>query len=649
MKQDKYLNNINSHYAELNPSDILGSFFSASMGFLRMGVGVIFFTMLFLPYLSFADNKCSPYNNSNIDINYLSNSTVYGYVLSSLSIKDYCSAVDDQINLCIKQNNGTCVDHIFNKDSNGVLISSLPSDKFKNPAFSSLAIKVKNLDQSNTLCLIMDTIDGELPLICRDVVAPDPTNQNTKTDTCSVPPSCTLEVMSPHSQLAFNFSGRMMECVSNSLDHIFFNQELCPGLDEVSSFSNVVNHLKQAISALLLMYAIAYGIRILLNPHRFQLEDAVIFVVKMLMVMYFTIGFQFTSIFANNATQKVQNGMVDVVLPALISLSSDLSQIVFNSAKTSSKADSKDIVGLCEFDATKYQAGYSYYALFDTIDCRLGYFLGYGQLSETESGKPKSQDFRIIKLIGGMLMQSPIFALFNIIFLYLLISTLLVRFVGTYIVYFICLYVMVLISPIFIPMVLFKQTKQMFDSWMKITLSFALQPAIIAAFMTIMFAIYDEALYGNCTFTRKYYPTGSIPAGSIATFTVNPSSGDGCTNTYGYKMLKGFEGDNWGKKWGMLFSYDVWDPGSDYLEAVMKALIISYIIYKFAMNAVQLAAALTGGVAFELKNSSEPKKNGADQSKKGADDQSKSGDSKAQDKANTPSVPKAKDVSSAKT
>jgi type IV secretion system protein VirB6 len=643
MKQDKCLNNLNSHYADLYPSDILGGFFSASIGFLRMRVSIIFFIIFFLPYLSFADNKCSKYTNPNIDTNYLSGSTVYGYVLSSLSIKDYCATVDNQINLCIEQNNSTCVDHIFNIDSNGVLISSLPSDKFKNPAFSSLTIKVENLDQSNTLCLIMDTIDGELPLICRDVVSSEATtntNQNPNTDTCSAPSSCSLSAMSNHSQLAFNFSGRMMECVSDSLDHIFFNQELCPGLEDISSFSNIVNHLKQGISALLLMYTIAYGIRILLNPHRFQLEDAVIFVVKMLMVMYFTIGFQFTSIFANNVTQKAQNGMVDIVLPALISLSSDLSQIVFNSAKTSSKADSKDIVGLCEFDVTKYQAGYSYYALFDTIDCRIGYFLGYGQLSET-----KSQDFRIMRLIGGMLLQSPIFALFNIIFLYLFIYTLLVRFVGTYVVYFICLYVMVLISPIFIPMVLFKQTKQMFDSWMKITLSFALQPAIIAAFMTIMFAIYDEALYGNCTFTRDDQAT---TVGSIVTFKVNDSNDKGCTNTYGYKMLQGFKGNDWGKKVGMLFSYDVWDPGSDYLEAVMKALIISFIIYKFAMNAVELAAALTGGIAFELKNSSQAQGSAKTGDQKGADDKANTDGAKTQDKSST-SGAKAKDVSSSKT
>ena len=60
---------------------------------------------------------------------------------------------------------------------------------------------------------------------------------------------------------------------------------------------------------------------------------------------------------------------------------------------------------------------------------------------------------------------------------------------------FIALAFMCLFAPFFIPLVMFRVTKPYFDKWVKLTLSFMLQPVIILAFVTFMLAAVDLVLF----------------------------------------------------------------------------------------------------------------------------------------------------------
>jgi hypothetical protein len=53
---------------------------------------------------------------------------------------------------------------------------------------------------------------------------------------------------------------------------------------------------------------------------------------------------------------------------------------------------------------------------------------------------------------------------------------------------------MMIISPLFIPLVLFRQTKEYFDKWVKLTISFAMQPILILLFVSLNIAAVDLAL-----------------------------------------------------------------------------------------------------------------------------------------------------------
>ena len=54
---------------------------------------------------------------------------------------------------------------------------------------------------------------------------------------------------------------------------------------------------------------------------------------------------------------------------------------------------------------------------------------------------------------------------------------------------------LVIVSPLFIPMVLFKETKQYFDKWAKLLISFALQPIIMLVFIIFSLTAVDLAAF----------------------------------------------------------------------------------------------------------------------------------------------------------
>jgi type IV secretion system protein VirB6 len=596
-------------------------------------LGIIY---LVLATLSFADSNpkfnCanySSYQDPSIDFDYLTSSTTYGVVLNAMSTVANCSKSQDQIQVYFQQSDSKTRLITFNKGDKKTLASL--SNLFNNlPVYSAGDQIITDVyTYTQKLCVSMKTIYGIMPLICANDMYPATSNTSSSdannldpVQSCSKPNSCNFDPFGGESKTLFNFSGRMVQCVRETLDFMFFQQgPLCPSVHKVSSFTSIVSNLKVAIFALLMMYTIFYGIKILMDPYRAKLNEAVIFAVKMLLVIYFSIGFPFLDATSDGVTIGLQSGIIDIAVPLLTGMISDLSQIVLSAARTNVEG-----TGLCVFDPSLYNAEYSYYSLFDSIDCHIGYYMGWNFIADAiaNGGNPDISASTIFSVIFGLLLTAPFVALVNIAFVYLFLNTLIVRFIGSYIVYFICLNVMLLISPIFIPMILFEKTKQMFQGWMRVTLSFALQPAIMVAFITMMITIYDDALFQDCVFQA------GNKIGGFNTFTFSNSNGALCQSSYGYQMYNMISGQNWGKLNFMLFGIPVVHADQTYWPALLQALIIAFIMYKFAFYASEIAASITGGVSVNLAsegNSNKPKA--------GAQDKSSSGGGGAQDKSSS--------------
>ena len=555
---------------------------------------------------------------------YLTQNTIYGAVLNELIFTNhYTCILQDKSTIQVCDNQDNCQN--FNNSPtrfNDIKFANLQN------IYSLNTFALKTQQNSGQLCLTMQTINGDVPITCMSI--PGISNATSQDDKCySAAESCFMSITSPHSKLLFNFSGRVVQCAQDSMSKIFFDSPSCPDQPNVSSFYTIAQNMRSIIAALLTLYIIGYGIKILTTHYSLNPEEYVTFILKFIMVVYFSVGMQFSSIFNNTFNQNVENGMTDIVMPILTSLSSDLSQMVFDSARNNSQG-----TGLCSFNSADYDKGYGYYALFDMIDCRIGYFLGYGLIYDSilNGAQPKNAQeggMLVWTVLSGLLLGSPVMFVVNVLFIYLFFTTLIVNFLGTYVVYIIFLYTMMMISPIFIPMVLFKQTSQMFSGWFRLTLSFALQPAIMAAFIAIILTIYDQALYGDCKFQ-------AIKHGNITTFEIIADGTSNCTNSYGYQLYRMYMGDNWQTQNFTFFAFDVVVPEAKFILPAFQALIVSFIIYKFALISAAFAAAITGGISLDLRvNKQEAAGEGGNKSENDSEKSSKP-DPGASDKASIP-------------
>jgi hypothetical protein len=95
----------------------------------------------------------------------------------------------------------------------------------------------------------------------------------------------------------------------------------------------------------------------------------------------------------------------------------------------------------------------------------------------------------IIGIIGIMFLYTMLFFMVQVVF--------------TFLMSYMALMFLMMIGPMFIPLVIFKTTKQYFDKWVGLIISFALQPVIIIAFVSFAVAGIDVTVFsGEKSFVR---------------------------------------------------------------------------------------------------------------------------------------------------
>lgn len=145
-----------------------------------------------------------------------------------------------------------------------------------------------------------------------------------------------------------------------------------------------------------------------------------------------------------------------------------------------------------------------YMRLWDMVDCKLSKYFGVSRYAQERV--PKSLII-ITTAVFSSAWGIPIFVAGIISFIYL--AMICIRIAHIYIIAFIAVVMLVYISPLIIPAVLFQYTKSIYNSWLNQLIGYLLQPVILFAFLTMMFAIMDRVVYdGN----RNFYPDDSIVA-----------------------------------------------------------------------------------------------------------------------------------------
>lgn len=419
------------------------------------------------------------------------------------------------------------------------------------------------------------------------------------------------------------------QCVKETLENVFYNRAghtQCRGSYEIASpagicpdgqyaykkgqqvtrndgqtasfFAIIQSKMQLIVQMFLTLSIMFYGTKILLGVGHVTRKELVLYIVKMGLVIFFTVG----------------TAWQDYFFDGVYNASAALYQMVFKvqTSTISSKRDGCQFGNVTDSSgsqiiATMYPAGESYLALWDTLDCKISRYLGFG---------PEVSVANLAELIFAGFFTEPVgvyFAVMLMIFGFCLLAMGL-RALHIFLSSAFSIIIMVYVSPIVILASLFERTNEIFKHWLTQLISFCVQPMILFAYIALFLNVMDNVMVGSATFSGPQYSLScqqyctSVSGG----ITYDNGQSDFCTgkgdqlfdpesdsficitniNSYGTLPILQIFGIS------VPMVMDLFTKnGQQKIITVMKGALIMYILAKFMDEIPAVASALTGGVA----------------------------------------------------
>ncbi len=315
-----------------------------------------------------------------------------------------------------------------------------------------------------------------------------------------------------------HFSAPIAQCVKETLENVFYNKvghSKCASVNEAPSangtcasgryvtsgtfiykkgntvsaksfFATIQDRLQGIVKLVLTLSVMFYGMNILLGKNDIrEKKDIVVYLAKIALVMYFATGDAWQTMFFDG----------------VYGASAEFSRMVFKIQADQSelKRDGCQFGNISLADGTQvssgriYPHGKEYLALWDTLDCKIARYLGFG---------PEVSAANIAKLILAGYLTGPIGIYFatSVMFFGILFIALTLRALHIFLSSAISIIIMVFISPIVIPTMLFAKTADIFKNWLTNLISFCLQPMILFAYIAILVMVIDKTMIGSATF-----------------------------------------------------------------------------------------------------------------------------------------------------
>lgn len=481
----------------------------------------------------------------------------------------------------------------------------------KTYTFPPATIRAKKV--GDKLCAQFWTILGYQSLGCKYL--PD-CSQFALDSSCYVAQSCSNAAYQKSRSLV-PISGSIIQCIKESIERLFVDYTGCGSSTNYKQnyFPVFQETMRNVVRAALILYVIFFGIKISLGGEMPSKGEFFSFGAKFLLVLYFSVGI--STNYSDSGKAQYDDGVTTLMLPFFQDGSTTLTNIVYSAGGAQ---------GLCVYDTKDYDEEYQYLALWDSIDCRLLYYLGIDQ-NGIENKAIGGVVITMFLLGASTMLLLPlaalfafqiIFAVFCVVFMVFLLSVVF-YFVNITVISMIALAILIYMAPIFVPMALFEQSKRYFDSWLKLIISYALQPMIVAAYIALMLTIFDQTMFGNCQFVSSniqwnddYTGTQGAPNRTKPFFKIcdpdNPGAGCStnvtdttatpCKETLGYKITNtDGKSDLTRTTNAIFFTYTSMNTGEaeNMLSSLITLCLFAYLFYKFAEMLGQFAAELTGG------------------------------------------------------
>lgn len=457
-----------------------------------------------------------------------------------------------------------------------------------------------------------------------------------------------------------HFTTPIAQCVRETLENIFYNRaghSKCKNPGEVPNtkgecsgrsyiyqqghqvaeqgfFSIIQTRIQLMIKMVLIMSITFMGIKILMGGKFMERKEIIMYIMKLALIMWFTTSNAWQTTFFNGI-YKASESFSTAVMKLRVNPNESrrdgcqfgqISTPQMIDVSTGTFTDSGMSITKRELSVNTvavgkpYPAGKEYLAIWDTLDCKIALYLGFG---------PSASVANIAKLVLAGYFTGPIgiyFSVLTMIFgIFLVLFSLRVLYI--FLASAMAIILMVYVSPVVIPLALFKKTENIFKNWLKELLSYSLQPILLFAYIGIFVTIFDEAIIGSATF-RGNPPMKElvcdkscmdqngviklIPAGK--TVYDNDASGQPICDTSNDDVILDPETDSVAclinvdrfKNWpgleligiGIPMILDIFtkpDVTRAKILTMVKALLLIYILAEFAGEIPGIAANLTAG------------------------------------------------------
>lgn len=344
-----------------------------------------------------------------------------------------------------------------------------------------------------------------------------------------------------------HFSAPIAQCVKETLENVFYNvaghskclnfnefpsaDGTCPSgqyattedgfqhkigtqVKNISFFSTIQNTMQSAVKMVLTLSVMFYGMNVLIGKaHISDKKDILVYIVKIGLILYFATGDAWQTQFF-----KGVYGTSAVVSRMVFKIEADQQAVKRDGCQfgTITLPD-----GTTTSTGTSYPEGKEYLALWDTLDCKIMRYLGFG---------PEVSAANIMSLILAGYFTGPLgiyFAISVMFFGFFLIAAT-IRALHIFLSSCISIIIFVFISPIVIPTALFKRTEGIFKGWLTELISFCFQPIILFAYIAIFVIVMDKTLIGSASF-RGQAPSKTMSCDKICKNfdgTIAPFTGD---------------------------------------------------------------------------------------------------------------------------
>ncbi len=258
------------------------------------------------------------------------------------------------------------------------------------------------------------------------------------------------------------FTKRLVPCLRNTI--IYATSELIVPL---SKYFSVL------VAALFTLAVIIWGILVVTGHPRAIMQNGLILALKIGFVIYFTNSF---------------GGYYPILLDSLANILNMMIMPVIN-GNVITVNHSSGSSALCTIDPNN-SANYVFMYLWNVVDCYLDMFIG-GIFSKANLSAG------IIGFIVGAAFSTSVGMFIAIAGIYMLMMALftLARAVYIFITSYIAFSFMVLISFLFIPCILFHNTKKYFDGWLQLTVSFFVQPIFLLGYLVMFLVAFNSTVF----------------------------------------------------------------------------------------------------------------------------------------------------------